>query len=51
VTNVSFYYFWSSNCGFVFGLDFFKKFSGGEEMSKVHGKIIFTQNGLSIQKL
>jgi hypothetical protein len=30
---------------------FFKIFSGGGEMNKVHGKTIFTHNGLSIQKL
>jgi hypothetical protein len=30
---------------------FFENFNGGGEMNKVHGKIILTQNGLSIQKL
>jgi hypothetical protein len=30
---------------------FFENFSGGGEMNKVHGKTIFTQIGLSIQKL
>jgi hypothetical protein len=30
---------------------FFENFSGDGEMNKVHGKTIFTQNGLSIQKL
>jgi hypothetical protein len=30
---------------------FFEFFCGGGEMNKVHGKTIFTQNGLSIQKL
>jgi hypothetical protein len=29
---------------------FFENFSGGGEMNKVHGKIIFTQNRLSVQK-
>jgi hypothetical protein len=30
---------------------FFENFSRGGEMNKVHGKTIFTKNGLSIQKL
>jgi hypothetical protein len=30
---------------------FFGNFSGGGEMNNVHGKTIFTQNGLFIQKL
>jgi hypothetical protein len=51
MTNVSFYHFRSCNCGFVFGHDVLKIFSGGGEMNKVHGKTIFIQNGLSIQKL
>jgi hypothetical protein len=48
---VSIYYFWSCNCGFVFCHDFFKKISGDGEMNKVHGKSIFTQIRVSIQKL
>jgi hypothetical protein len=40
VTNVSFYHFQSCNCGFVFGHDFFKNFSGGGGMNKVYGKQI-----------
>jgi hypothetical protein len=30
---------------------YFENLIGGGEMNKVHGKTIFTQNGLSIQKL
>jgi hypothetical protein len=29
----------------------FENFSGGGEMNKIHGKTIFTPNGLFIQKL
>jgi hypothetical protein len=45
---MSFYHFWSYNCGFVL---FFENFQGGGETNKVHGKTTFTQNKLSIQKL
>ena len=41
--NVSFYHFWSCNCGLFFGHVFFENFSGGREMNKVHGKTIFTK--------
>ena len=35
----------------LFFVMIFEKFDGGGEMNKVHGKTIFIQNGLSIQKL
>jgi hypothetical protein len=35
----------------LFFVMIFENFSGGGEMNKVYGKTIFTQNGLSIQKL
>jgi hypothetical protein len=35
----------------MFLIMIFENFSGGGEMNKVHGKLIFTQNGISIQKL
>jgi hypothetical protein len=38
VTNVSFYHFWSCNCGFVFSHDFLKILMEVEKRIKYMGK-------------